>query len=365
MPYALGMRKVHAIAQSAVAAFILQGGLAAAQAPPPPSRKYKAQPLNLHREAGGLTESAERARARMKSGDCAGALDAFDLALNTSREATLYRDRGTCHEKLGQPYPAIDDYRAYLTAVPEAQDADGIRERLARLEDETSGRPARTTDDTNVPSANAGGEGEGSPVGAQTASATGRDKLQYVEPDEDVLRSSLRRGKGWSLAPFFSVRTWIGGFQNTGDSVWAECVGAQVRYSVGPGGALVFEAGFEPFNLTSTDAVTVEGLSAQIAYELRFRLDPEFDNQLLVDLGLGYEHLNVSPTNPQFAASSVGAFVPRARFGFRHLVSPSAAVDFSLDAGIANFFEYSSFPYDSNQSLTGFVAGDVSVAWGM
>ncbi len=56
-----------------------------------------------------------------------GATDAFDVALRTSIEPELRRDRGMCHEKLGHPFPAIDDYRAYLVGRPNAPDSDAIQ----------------------------------------------------------------------------------------------------------------------------------------------------------------------------------------------------------------------------------------------
>jgi tetratricopeptide (TPR) repeat protein len=346
---------------------LLACGLAVAQSTQPgqPGRKkYKAQPLNLHRQAAGAS-AADSARARMKSGDLNGALDAFDAALASSSAPTLYRDRGLCHEKLGHPYPAMDDYRSYLTGAPsDAADADDIRDRLARLEDEASGGPPRAADDTNVPSATPSAEA-GPSVAPPGGSAAGRDRLEYVEPDEDALRTSLRRGKGWSIAPFLSVRAWFGGFPPGGDSSSAECVGVQVRYSTGMKGALVLEAGYEPFNSTDANLDTMSGLSSQVAYELRFPLDPEYNNQILFAPGLGYEHLEVTPTSAQATSYSVGAFVPRVRIGVRHLLRPATAIDFSLDGGVANFFAYSSFPYDSNASLTGFLAVNVSVAWGL
>ena len=60
------------------------------------------------------------ARARARAGDCAGALPAFDAAIRVTIEPTLRRDRGLCHEKLGDPFPAIEDYRAYLVARADA-----------------------------------------------------------------------------------------------------------------------------------------------------------------------------------------------------------------------------------------------------
>src|SRR5580658_187954 len=110
------MRKALAAGTSAIAV-PLAVALAGADDAPKPKPKYKSQPLNLHRDGPGF-QAAELARTRMKNGDCPGALDAFDLAITQSHEPTLYRDRGLCHEKLGHPYPAIDDYRTYLTSAP-------------------------------------------------------------------------------------------------------------------------------------------------------------------------------------------------------------------------------------------------------
>src|SRR5450755_1666012 len=64
--------------------------------------------------------AADAARAKAVAGDCKGALDLFDEALRHSIDPTLFRDRGSCHEKLGNVYPAIDDYRSYVSQSPDA-----------------------------------------------------------------------------------------------------------------------------------------------------------------------------------------------------------------------------------------------------
>ncbi|HVJ93924.1 MAG TPA: hypothetical protein VM580_29245, partial [Labilithrix sp.] len=64
-------------------------------------------------EAGGA--AAQTARARARAGDCAAALPLFDAAIRSTIEPTLRRDRGLCHQNLGNAFPAMDDYRAYLT----------------------------------------------------------------------------------------------------------------------------------------------------------------------------------------------------------------------------------------------------------
>ncbi|MGH7328367.1 MAG: hypothetical protein ACREJX_08460, partial [Polyangiaceae bacterium] len=94
---------------------------------------------------GGTYEALARSRAA--AGDCAGALDAYDAALETSVDPELHRDRGICHEKLGHPYPAIDDYRFYLTYRPNAADAESIHERMDNLIAEVNQTPADKSDD--------------------------------------------------------------------------------------------------------------------------------------------------------------------------------------------------------------------------
>lgn len=371
------------------------GGVASAQEAPAPRNpaapKYKAQPLNLKREQLGSVALADLGRKRMASGDCAGALDAFDAALRTSTDPTLRRDRGTCHEQLGHAYPAIDDYRAYLTASPGAPDADGIRERLEKLEQQTLGYSSASTD---VPGDVEGGASQQSSAahGAVEAKvsasavvggggAPGRkneqhEGLDYVERDDDPLQTSLKRGKGWSFAPFFSEHKWSvspAGIANPpyssspfGDSgTWSESVGLEFRYSIGPSGALLLEAGYEHFNSTAIDSAVVSGLTSQVGFEWRFPLDPEYKNQFLLAPGLGFEHLVVQPGDAQTSSASLGAFVPRVRFGWRHLLAPSTGIDVSIDAGAGNFFSYSHFPYDSNNP-TGYLVGlNLALVWGL
>ena len=124
MPYPSSMGRVGVVC---VVAGALTLGLGAAResaaqshgaGQQPPPGKYKAQPLNLTREKLGSEGLGQAGRTRMKNGDCAGAIEVFDAALRSSIDSTLHRDRGLCHEKLGHAYPAIDDYRAYLTARP-------------------------------------------------------------------------------------------------------------------------------------------------------------------------------------------------------------------------------------------------------
>jgi tetratricopeptide (TPR) repeat protein len=348
------------------------------------NRGYKSQPLNLKKQQLGSAGLPDIARARMRNGDLPGALDAFDAALETLTDPTLYRDRGLCHEKLGHVYPAIDDYRVYLTESPDAADVDGITARLHALEDQVSGKTTPAVANDDVPPGLRIGEAEetaamkdapangstkdhaqGSPA-TSTSGATRPDKVDYASDEEDALHSPLRAGRGWSLAPLLALHKWLFQGDSFGDSEsWSESFGIQVRYAFGPSGALVMELGYEHFNSTSIDPAVISGLTSQVAYEFRFPLDPEYDNQVFIAPGLGFENLVYTFSNEGTASDTAAAFVPRIRLGWRHMLQPSTALDVAFDAGVANFFQYSHFPFDSNNPATGLLALEASVAWGL
>ena len=380
------MRKIHA-AGSLAAALALASGTAGAQSQPtpsgPPDNYQRPTPLVLEKQQLGTTAFALVARSRMRSGDCAGALDVFDAAVNSSIDPSLRRDRGLCHEQLGHAWAAIDDYRAYLTADPDAPDAEGIRGRLGRLEQSTTGKSS-TGDDDDVPSATGASASASVTVGTAGASTSGdaqvstsstpRDPMDYVEHDNDEMRSPLRRGKGFSVAPFFAEHKWFAPGSNFGDSqTWAECIGLQLRYSFGHTVTLFLEGGYQRFNSTDTTAAlfTLQGLTSQIGVELRLPLDVGYENQLLIAPGLGFEDWIATVNIAGGTSVSAGALVPRARIGWRHMVEASAAFDLTLDGGFGQFGPFSSpapgqgtFPFPGGPEI-GMVALNVALAWGL
>jgi hypothetical protein len=336
--------------------------------------KHKAQPLLLQHEQLGSEALAGAGRARMRNGDCAGALEAFDAALRSAVDPTVSRDRGMCHEQLGHAFPAIDDYRAYVTAMPDAPDADGVRQRLARLEQEATGRSSASSD---VPGdARESSSASGRPISRAAADQAGqpKDKMDYVDRDDDrQVRSPFRAARGFTLSPFFEEHKWIGGGGSFGaGGTWSESVGLELRYSVGRSGALFVAAGYEHFNATAVDSATLSGLTAQAGYEFRFALDADGDNQLLLCPALGYEHLGVTPTDPQFSNQTVGAIVPRVRFGYRRMIAASVALDLGIDGGYSKYFEYGSPGVGGVSSATqellsssGLVAAGMAIGWGL
>jgi hypothetical protein len=349
------------------------GGRASASADGQANR-YHLQPLNLRKPTLGTEGFAAAARERMRKGDCLGALDGFDLALQSSIDPTLNRDRGLCQERLGNPYPAIDDYRVYVTAHPEAADAEGIRQRLAHLEmdvSQHSSAPADTAKDSPPAGSTASAE-PASPAASETVVAsvtTGDDEpkrdAMEVEHDRDDLSSSLRKGKGFGLAPFFSEHKWLTAQASFGDSsTWAECVGLQVRYSVSSKSSFFLEGGWELFN--STVQATISGLTSQLGYELRIPLDRQYADQIVLGLGMGYEHLVYTPTDASQGSASGGAFVPRARAGWRHMLTTSVGLDLSLDGGVTGkALAQGTFLNGATSQPAEMLAANLAVVWGM
>jgi tetratricopeptide (TPR) repeat protein len=363
-------------------------------------RETKSPPLNLQHAQLGTHGFGEAARAKMRNGDFEGALDLFDEALRTSTEPVLYRDRGLCHEKLGHPYPAIDDYRRYLTSAPDAPDADTFRERLDLLQEKVSGhgRAAEADDspfmhDAKAPSggsaANGGGASASGGANGGGASASGATNGGGAsanagananvtmgaeasasppadtadDEEDDAARGPLRRGKGWSLAPFLAVHKWFIRGTSFGDNqTWSECVGLQVRYAPNKNGALLLEAGYEHFNATNLDVAVVYGLTTMVGYEFRFPLDPAYDNQFFLTPGIGYEQLQIAPTDPNVASASEGALTGRVRFGYRRLFGKGTAFEASLDGGGADFFL---FDGSGKSTGTAFAGLNLAVAWGL
>jgi hypothetical protein len=334
-----------------------------------PNGDKSGQPLNLQHAQLGSYGLAGSARAKMAAGDCAAALDLFDEALRSSLDPTLFRDRGTCHERLGHPYPAIDDYRHYLVGAPEAADADSIRERLELLEEKVKGRarasesddsPFRGEDANGGASAGAGGMQTGANASAEGGGGPSRDK---ADEDEDELGGALRRGRGWSLAPYFAEHKWFFGGTSFGDNqTWSECIGVQLRYAPNRAGAIFVELGYEHFNSTSDDIAVVYGLTTMVGYEFRFGLDPRYDNQLFLTPGVGYSHFQVAPNDPDLSSTSEGAVTGRLRFGYRRAIGTNTAFEASLDGGAAEFFL---FDGSGMSSGTGFASLNLAFAWGL
>lgn len=322
---------------------------------------------------GGTYEALARSRAA--AGDCNGALDAFDAALETSIDPELHRDRGICHEKLGHPYPAIDDYRYYLTYRPNAADAEAIHQRLDSLLAQVVQMPAdKATDNSddkkdkaasNAAEVDAEAKGE---AGVSLSSAHNPDEeasadanassgktVDAIDADEKLAAqanaSSLRRGKGFVLGPYFEGRNW--GKSGYG---WGEAIGCAFRYSLGAPSSIVTEVGYSQINATGSDT-KLGGLMLFGGYEARLGLDDHYTNAILFQGGLGYERLTQGGTG--LIASIV---LPRVRGGFRHVFGPSVGLELGIDAGYGFVHVVDSDPSANDSTLM--IGGEVALLVG-
>jgi hypothetical protein len=316
-----------------LSALLIEAG---AQAAPPPNAgpRDDSQPIIIKHEQFGVSAAGDAARARARKGDCAGALEAFDQAIARSIDPTLRRDRGLCHERLGNPYPAIDDFRAYLTAMPDAPDSDDIRMRLERLEEQVG---------VGGPSAHKADE-PGGVAGMKASVSIGdgkSDRYDSAKLDEAESDTPVRQGRGFMLTPYLGIRRWFAG-NSVSSNLWAETVGLRINFWLNPVGSLFAELGYERFNTTQEDNATVSGLSSQIGYEARlpYRRD-SLDNFWVLGLGVGYDALWITQTGSagfSGGSASLAALLGRGRFGFRHNLSPRTGLEATFDGAIGRVF---------------------------
>jgi hypothetical protein len=338
-----------------VLATSLTAGLADAAPPGGPANgpSRSSSQFTLRREEAGGGDAAV-ARQRARAGDCAGALPAFDAAINVTIEPTLRRDRGLCHEKVGDPYPAIDDYRAYISARPDAPDADQIRQRLAVLEEQVGvGAQSAASFQERDESLHAGGSFSQGTQGGKVSGSTGSSSPRArVKHDDEVLgarpgeqergydyyaareqiadaadSSPLRFGTGWIVGPFLMVpRYFIGSGVNT-DVGFA--VGATFRYAWTSSLTFVSELGYVGVGETGKIGSS-SGPLVFAGVELRVPLDTWATNNIILGLGPGYEHYTTSGT--QLGASAI---MGRGRLGYRHVFGSSIGLELAADGGPA------------------------------
>lgn len=364
-------------------ALLLSPGIAAAQGgggskvtgnPNQPARSSSQFTLRRD-EAGG--PDAQIARARARAGDCAGALAAFDAALRITIDPTLRRDRGLCHEKLNHPYPAIDDYRAYLTARPDAPDADQIRQRLAQLEEQTgtggpssesvkeeegekegkveaSGSVSIGSSGAKAAASSSGGGKKGAKAEMTPAESTepaGRSYDYYAAQEkkaDEAENSPLRYGEGIILGAFLHIPRYFLGEGTSKDMGYG--VGGTLRWSTGPTVTLLGEVGYvgqgtQGENTSSGGPLLMGGV------ELRMPISRYASDQVLLRGGLGYERYKVSGTN---LASDV--LLGRFGVGFRHIFGPSLGFEVLFDGGPAYVM-----PEVSDNRVVGLVSGSAAL----
>lgn len=281
---------------------------------------------------------AARGRALAAQGNCEAALDAFDDALRHTVDPAVFRDRGYCHEKLGHTFPAIDDYRAYLSQAPDAPDGDKVRERLLGLEGQVPEETRNVGSGGDYEYEMRGGVGfrrndkatpppvKDDPAEKVDAHADPNKPLTEIEAEEKAVRdaasSPVRGGKGPILGFFALYRDWVrSGFSFT------QTYGLAARYSLTAGSTVLLEVGY--VNVASSGTASqLSGLGTLLGYEGRISLDRYAANHLLLGAGLGYERVKQDASGLVFSS-----FVPRARAGWRHAFGASIALEITGDGG--------------------------------
>ena len=300
--------------------------------------------------------AAQQARARAAKGDCAGALDAFDEALRTSIDPSLHRDRGLCHDKLGHPFPAMDDYRWYLTAEPNAPDADRIRQRLEELEAQngvggagtshaddrpsdkdsakaaatinvsTSGMSAHTEAPASEQSSKDVNNDDTGETGVTTGSTVGADNVDSAQRLADQAeRSPLRRGKGFGIGAVVGMQAW-----SEDSTVLGSSIAFELRYSVGTAGSLMGEIGVQSVGQSDSENATKTGPQLALGWEFRFGLDERFSNAILLSPIFDYDRLKQGATGLVFSTIH-----PKLRAGYRHVFGYALGLEGNIEAGYA------------------------------
>jgi len=345
---------------------------AEAQPATPSSQKDRSNSQFMLRrgDAGGADSQVARGRAR--AGDCAGALTAFDGAIAATIEPTLRRDRGLCHEKLGNPYPAIEDYRAYLTALPEAPDADQIRQRLAALEEQVGvGGPSSqvvgsSDDNPELGRSDAHASFAVAGEGAGETTSTGKKKKRVDTDDgkhsydyyvalekrsDEAEASPLRYGTGFVVGPYLNLpRYFIG---KSLPHAFAFNVGATFRYSTGKLLTIISEVGYSGVG-TTTALGGASGTSLMGGLELRIPVSRFGSDNLLLRAGPGFEHLVASGTR-----ATTNLLAGRFGFGYRHVFGAAIGLELLVDGGPAVVF-----PEEGPKKIIGLVGTSFALVVG-
>jgi hypothetical protein len=318
--------------------------------------------------------AADAAHAKAIAGDCKGALDLYDEALRHSVDASLYRDRGKCHEKLDHIYPAIEDYRTYVSEAPNATDADQVRERISELiarssQDMAPGMGTTGGYDYEMQGGlqngetpvvvNAHGNTAGVVVGAEASETQKKQpeetgsvaEIQYQETrDREAHTGAARAGKGFVIGAFYYPRYVFG---DPYTFKVGQGVGGRLGWAFAASSTLFLEVGYMNQLSDGTNLVK-DGLMTLLGYEARIPFDQWSSNQLVLAAGAGYENL-VFGLYGQTYACPVG----RGRVGYRHVFGPSLGLDIAVDGGFMAIIPLNNTT--TQVSGAGFIGGIVAL----
>jgi hypothetical protein len=278
------------------------------------------------------------------AGDCKGALADFDEALKTSQDPELRRERGLCHDKLGNKFPALDDLRAYLAAKPDAADAEQVRARVRTLETELDNdKPIR-----NVAKTSGANEADAEVFAANRGEQDSK-KAEVIgpkqgEPEKDygyykkqeqladqAKASALRYGTGLVVGAFVGIPRYF--IVDGKASDLSFLVGGRAGYSTGKYITLYGEVGYA--GLTSSEGEARDrnrnsntGGMVGLGAEARLGVTANASDQILLRIGADYEHL-VNEGNRRITHLIPG----RAAVGYRHVFGPSVGLEILVDGG--------------------------------
>lgn len=273
----------------------------------------------------------DAARRLASQGRCGDALASFDSAiLARAEDASLRRDRGLCHERLGHPAPAIEDYRAYLSMQPTAVDAGPIRTRLDALEaDEEGGEPSPASAST-APDVPAGSARDG-------VSATPRRPRGLPDPGDFLIGLQIGE-RGWKKTTGYAVPT--------------------VGYGLGAGFAYAPALEVDArLLLLRTNFEHTGGFGAAIDNAFKLGLDGARRWELALLLGAGLERQ--SSTGGVGRMFYFGHVNPKLRF----LVAGSVALEVAPEFGFGLMDQETEVGAPTDTAFTLFYGGYVQLAW--
>jgi hypothetical protein len=292
--------------------------------------------------------AAAAARALAAKGNCAAALASFDIALRSSIDMTIRRDRGLCHEQLGNPFPAMDDYRAYLTVSPDAPDSADIRARLERLEIQTGvGGPSaveapRSAEEVPVEAARIGDMTiETSDTGKRSAAKRASydaEENAYHRYDQ-AMSSPLRRGTGGIFGVYGTglalglggggglgaTSTFIPGFE----------IGARIGWSFSQVSSVYGQIGYADYQVSAIGVtVQIGGVDLALGYEARIRLDQYSTHAIVLGPAFEYQYITAgSATGGSGSGGGVSVLIPQGRLGYRVILGYGFGLEFLAEVG--------------------------------
>lgn len=273
---------------------------------------------------------ATAARRLSAAGRCESALEPFDDAIEArSGDASLRRDRGLCHERLGHPAPAIDDYRAYLAMEPQAPDAGAIRARLDALEaHESASAPTRAA--------------------APPTAGAATDPDRSTAPDKPKRPDELPNAGDFLVAFHLGERGW----SEKGYAVPTVAYGLAVAFAYAP----VLEVDGR-ITLLRTNVLHNSGFGAIVDNTFKLTLDSAHRWEVGLAVGAGFER----QTNDFGIHRSYfyGHVNPKVRF----LVSGPIALEGAPEIGLG-FMDQEVMPTDQGQTaFTFFYGGYLRLCW--